>query len=701
MGLTRVSARTVLLAALALAPSRARAEGVADTVTVLPPVNVQGQRGDNATRTTATQVRLTRGALNKFQPSTSGDAFATVPGVELQKLGPWSSRVSFRGLSGDRVLVMIDGVKVNTTRGHGAQASLVSMNRLDEIELLPGASSAQYGSDAMGGVINLITHRELFSDQSRATLTIAGGGSEPGFGWNQSARARVMFQNWGLELNGSGGGLGRMVTPEGPLENSGYHEQDWGVRGAGRVGAATFDLERTSHIARDVGLPAFNDDAGSYGSYPEQSRVADRFEVKVNGAGARPEMRLLAVNQMFKMDFNETVADTVFVRQQPRAIVVNESFDRTSSPAWSLQPEFRWAGALDTRLTGEYRRETTSGPRLNRTTTQNMAGAITAQSESTSASIPPAQRDVASAALFLTRDFKVLRLEGGARGDWMRTQADEMRDSLPYHRDVTDENLSGEIGVSRRFGVIEPYAHVASGFRGPNLQERYFHNTIHGGMRVYGNADLVPETSMSYEVGVRTAEAWSGRITSLRVSAYRSNVDDLINLKYEGLNRGLSDFQYINIDRARIEGVELASQFRFGWLGVGASGALPRSRDLKTGEKLVDSGVARATFDLSVPVRFLPSAHFNTRVQWADGITGDGLAGSQDAIDKLIRPAHWVESVELTSGFAGFLAAVSVRNLADLSYQEPLSFIPEPGRTLVFSLRKDFNVNLATLRSSR
>src|SRR5262249_31092657 len=160
---------------------------------------------------------------------------------------------------------------------------------------------------------------------------------------------------------------------------------------------------------------------------------------------ARPEMRLLAVNQMFKMDFNETVADTVFVRQQPRAIVVNESFDRTSSPVWSLQPEFRWARALDTRLTGEYRRENTSRPRLNRTTTQNMAGATTAQSESTSASIPPAQRDVASAALFLTRDFKVLRLEGGARGDWMRTQADEMRDSLPYHRDVTDENLSGEI----------------------------------------------------------------------------------------------------------------------------------------------------------------------------------------------------------------------------------------------------------------
>jgi outer membrane receptor for ferrienterochelin and colicins len=691
---------TMLAAVVLMAPATGvHAAGVADTVTVLPPVDINGQRPDTATRTTATQVKLNRGALNRFQPSTSGDAIAAVPGVELQKLGPWASRVSFRGLSGDRVLLMIDGVRINTTRGHGAQASLVSMNRLDEVDLLPGASSAQYGSDAMGGVINLITHRDLFSDQPRAVFTVAAGGSEPGYGWNQSARARMLFQNWGLELNGSGGGLGRLVTPEGTLENSGYHEQDWGARIGARTGAATFDLERTSHVARDVGLPAFNDDAGSYGSYPEQSRVADRFEVKVNGAGRRPEMRLLAVNQMLGVDFNETVADTTFRLGRPTAIIVNDSFDQTSSPAWSLQPELRFGGPLDARLSGEYRRENTSGPRLNRTTTTR-SGVITAQSESTGVSIPPAQRDVASAALFVTRDLKLVRLEGGARTDWMRTQADEVVNSQPYHRDVTDQNLSGEAGVSRRFGAVEPYAHVASGFRGPNLEERYFHNTIHGGMRVFGNPDLVPETSMSYEVGVRTGEAWSGRITNVRVSAYRSNVEDMINLFYDGFDRGLPNFHYINIDRARIEGLELASQFRLGWLGAGLNVALPRGHDLATGDKLVDSGVARATLDLSVPVGVLPSAHFNTRVQWTDGITGDGLAGTQDTIDLLIRPAHWVESVELTSGFAGFLAMVSVRNLANLSYQEPLSFIPEPGRTVVFSLRKDFNVNLTNVRST-
>jgi outer membrane receptor protein involved in Fe transport len=283
----------------------------------------------------------------------------------------------------------------------------------------------------------------------------------------------------------------------------------------------------------------------------------------------------------------------------------------------------------------------------------------------------------------------------------MRTRADEVVDSLPYRRDVTDRNLSGEAGISRRFSAVEPYFHVASGFRGPNLQERYFRNTIHGGMRVYGNPDLVPERSMSYEAGVRIGESWDGRITHLRVSAYRSDVEDLINLKYHGLNRGLSDFEYVNVEQARLEGVELAGQLRFGWLGVGLSFAAPRGHDTDTGEKLVDSGVARATIDLAAPLRLVPNGRIALRARWTDGVTGDGLAGSIETVNSLIRPAFWTGSVEVSSMFAGFLAMVSVNNLPNTYYLEPLSFIPEPGRTVVVSLRRDFNIPLPNSRTSQ
>src|SRR5215470_15573398 len=136
-----------------------RGTGVRDTVTLLPPVEVGGERP--AEHQTGTTTHVERRDLVRFLPLVTTDALVTVPGVDLVKTGPWASRLSLRGLSGDRVLVLVDGVRLNSVRGHGGQPSIVALDRLDEVELTPGATSAQYGSDALGGVINLVTHRPL------------------------------------------------------------------------------------------------------------------------------------------------------------------------------------------------------------------------------------------------------------------------------------------------------------------------------------------------------------------------------------------------------------------------------------------------------------------------------------------------------------------------------------------------------------
>jgi len=576
----------------------------------------------------------------------------------------------------------------------------LSVDRLDQVELLPGASSAQFGSDAMGGVINLVTHRALFSDQPRATLSVRTGGSQPGQGWDQSGRMRFLSRGIGFEAFGSLNGLSHLAVPDSVIANSGYREYEYGVRAATRLGIATLDYEHTYHAAKDVGLPGFADATGSTGNYPLQSRFAERFEVVAAGKGARPEMRMLGAYQGMRTDFNEKVVTIDSLRGRPVGRSTIATADQTESPGWSVQPELRWAGVYDVRVSGDVRHEETEGPRQTTDTQQLNSGAIVNQETTEGHSIPPAWRDASSASVFAGRTFSFARLEGGVRWDVMRTRADEMvNDTIPYHRDVTDRNVSGEAGISRRFAAIEPYVHVASGFRGPNLQERYFNNTIHGGMRVFGNPDLVPERSRSYEAGVRIGESWNGRVTSVRLSAYRSDVDDLINLEYDGLNRGLSNFLYVNVDHARLEGFELASQFRFSWLGVGLTFAAPRGHDTDTGEKLVDSGVARATLDLSAPVRVIPSGRISARARWTDGVTGDGLRGSVDAVNALIRPAFWTGSLELSSMFAGFLAMVSLNNVSDTWYREPLSFIPEPGRTVVVSLRRDFNLPLSRLRN--
>src|SRR5439155_9961551 len=96
--------------------------------------------------------------------------------------------VWFREFQGERVRVTVDGVRLNTGRGHGSNTSLVSVDRLDQVELAAGSGGAEYGSDALGGVINLVTHRPLFSTTPSLTFTLNARGSTPGGEFAQGER---------------------------------------------------------------------------------------------------------------------------------------------------------------------------------------------------------------------------------------------------------------------------------------------------------------------------------------------------------------------------------------------------------------------------------------------------------------------------------------------------------------------------------
>lgn len=83
-----------------------------------------------------------------------------LPGIELQARGPFGSQsdIALRGGTFQQVLVIVDGVRVNDANtGHFTANIPIAPGEIDRIEILKGASSALYGSDAVGGVINIIT----------------------------------------------------------------------------------------------------------------------------------------------------------------------------------------------------------------------------------------------------------------------------------------------------------------------------------------------------------------------------------------------------------------------------------------------------------------------------------------------------------------------------------------------------------------
>jgi len=83
------------------------------------------------------------------------------PGINIQQYGGLGqlSTVSIRGSSAEQVLVLLDGIPLNTCQGGGVDFSTIPLDEVERIEVVRGGGTAVYGPDAIGGVVNIITTR--------------------------------------------------------------------------------------------------------------------------------------------------------------------------------------------------------------------------------------------------------------------------------------------------------------------------------------------------------------------------------------------------------------------------------------------------------------------------------------------------------------------------------------------------------------
>jgi iron complex outermembrane receptor protein len=680
-------ALSISTASAETSPDTTHTRGVADTVTVLKPVLVQGARNASPERTSSTSVRLDRSRVARFSPSTVSDALVAIPGLNISRSGPWATQVSMRGLSGERVAVLVDGVRLETGRGHGAQTSLVSVDRVETIEAEPGAGSAVNGSDAMAGTLEFTTHRPLFSSERRASLTLNGRRAAPGNEQAEFARLRWMSRRFGFEVSGDASSLQNLVAaPDSTIAHSGFRDQDVTGRVAGLLGSTTIDYEHSTHRAYDIQLPALQTSNGTTARFPLQTRDADRLEVSAPGAGWMPTLRALGVMQRFYTGYDETIVEPHFTPLRQHVSDSHTTYhSRIPMTSRSIQPSADFGAA---RVFGEYRYESTTGPvEVDSLVYRYPTGVNTLNATKAGEAVPPANRNVWAVGSTGSIARYGVKLDGGLRYDLLHTRNEVTPYSLDPARDLTDHRLSGEAGLSTSVWGWTPYAHVANNFRAPNLDERFAHMMVHGGLYVRGNADLRPEHSTTGEIGVRTAECLGGHVAGVRLSAYRTAVTDLITIKYSEMVFGIPRFQYRNVHNARLEGLEAQADLRAAGVQLAIGAAFPRGRDADTGEPISDIGAASTLFDLRLPVpHIVPQGTFSLRARWSDAHT----TSAGEAI--LARPAFWTASAEAGLSTLGLRWTLAVTNLTNTAYTEPLSFIPSAGRTTTLSVRRDLSL---------
>ena len=154
---------------------------------------------------------------------TLGEVLEDQAGISKRYFGPGSARPIIRGFDGDRVLIMEDGVRTGDISSQsGAHGISVDPASYERIEIVRGPATLLYGTNALGGVVNLISPQDRFHQSAPDGL----GGTVTFDTGSANSQAGIMT-NLRYGENGWvvwGGGTARRTddydTPEGPVENS-------------------------------------------------------------------------------------------------------------------------------------------------------------------------------------------------------------------------------------------------------------------------------------------------------------------------------------------------------------------------------------------------------------------------------------------------------------------------------------------------
>jgi vitamin B12 transporter len=138
----------------------ASASSTTNQITTLPEMIITGTRISTLPENTSSSVTvITADEIARSQQPFVADILRGEPGVDVATTGQPGSQtqVFLRGASPDGTLVLVDGIPVNNAFNNSFDFSTLPVNNIERIEILRGPQSTLYGSEAMGGVINIVT----------------------------------------------------------------------------------------------------------------------------------------------------------------------------------------------------------------------------------------------------------------------------------------------------------------------------------------------------------------------------------------------------------------------------------------------------------------------------------------------------------------------------------------------------------------
>lgn len=483
--------------------------------TVYEEISVTATRGGDAFQPASITSTVVEPEEAVQPPATLLEVVDEVPGVAENGQAGIFQVFSIRGISRQRILTLISGMQVTSERRAGVSASFVDPLLMGSVDLLRGPASSYYGSGALGGVVQVFP-------ETYPAWTYRGGYEVP-------ADETYHRLGWGSVERGWSVGLAHRraentEAADGTEINSHFEQTSATLRKSWADGQGVdFELLAIPTVGRDLGK-ANTEFPERTTNYPEENHLL----VKLTATSGPGSWRAYGYAHPHDLE-TETVR-----LDGRRDNVFNETFDFGGNfqledvlgEIGTVRFGVDWFGRRGVDAVEEERRPGAELVRL-----QTLDGAL---------------QDEGAAYGSLRHHFGRATLEAGGRFTWIRQQNDDG----PTFDDSAWTGFAG--AVIPLGGGFELSANVGTGFRFPNLSERFFTGTTGRG-EIVGNPNLDAEQSFNTDLRL----AWFGRRLFLETDVFRNEIDDYV----ERIELSEDVLTFVNLTSGTLEGFEFEGFF--------------------------------------------------------------------------------------------------------------------------------------------
>ncbi len=487
----------------------------------------------------AAETVVTKESLDEKITPNIAQSLLDLPGVSNIGTGGFSLVPNIRGLARRRVLILIDNARVTSDRRTGPSASFVSPKDIETIEVLRSPSSVFYGSDAIGGVVHILTKDAPLSDTIGGTFSSKYGtiNQEKGFGFSLGGKRN----HTGFYLSLQGTSAQNYKSPEQEILMSKFTQGSLFGKISHNTKKREIYISFLGARGKDVGKPN-RDSLTKPTWYPIESQnfiQLQWMEKDVAGPGDINFQAWLNPNSLETQ--NEKLKD----------YKVSESYSRTKSLDYGFHLSYgkKLGSYFRIKAGADWFGRSRSGA-INRDTEFDSSGNVTDIYEESPYS-DGKRRDLG---IFISADYKAIEkldLVTGIRADFIQLEA------LPGGYSTKEKSsysaFTGFVGGTFKIAPsIIIFTNLARAYRAPSLNE-LFYSGITGRGFIIAQPGLEPEMSYNLDMGLKVIQ------NRIFVGAYAFYylIDGMIEryMVEEAL------YTYGNINRGEIRGYEIELEY--------------------------------------------------------------------------------------------------------------------------------------------